>query len=182
MRARSPKHCTARKFHLHRETLSSLEARTDACHSWTAHSSSASGLLCFFSSVPLSASTQTTHPTPGPFDLLNASLSKSLSSCTSAFLALCPTALFKTFGSCHYQCVSPQSWFQASLHLPPPVIPVPFLCLIPPPHHADSTGTFSLLTLINTFPSSITIPRDLISLLTLLGSKAHHYNHVLNFP
>lgn len=105
MRAQSPKHCTARKFHLHRETLSSLEAHTDACHSWTAFSSSASGLLFFFSSVPLSASTQTTHSTPGPFDLLNSSLSKILSSCISAFLALCPTALFKIFGSCHYQCV-----------------------------------------------------------------------------
>ena len=76
----------------------------------------------------------------------------------------------------------PQPRSQASLHLPPPVLPVLFLYLIPPLQHSDSTGTFSLLTLINTFPSSITIPRDLISLLTLLGSKAHRYNHLLNSP
>ena len=107
MRAQSPNHCTARKFHLHRETLSSLEAHTYACHSsnCTPYSFPASGLLFFFSSLPLSESTQTTHSTPGPFDFLNSLLLQMLSSCISAFLPLCPTALFKIFRSCHYQCI-----------------------------------------------------------------------------
>ena len=180
MRAQSPNHCTARKFHLHRETLISLEAHIYACHSnCTPYSSSASGLLFFFSSLPLSESTQTTHSTPGPFDFFNSLLSKILSSCISAFLPLCPTALFKIFTSCHYQCivstisVSGLSSSTTSCHS---------IHSIPSLHHSDSTGTFSLLTLINTFPSSITIPQDLTSLLTLLGSKAHHYNHLLNSP